>query len=484
MTNLIFSNTMKAYLHCADNNIARIISKLINKPYVSNILTDAELNYITFRKDGKISYLPSGKEHKVNEDRTWKRDGRQDGKAAKVIRKIFTERGQKFFKDADFENFANSYKATFSDNDYEFKMLPCSEIGEVYEMERGEGEGSLNNSCMNGDNEYLEMYIQCSILRILILVDKQGKLHGRCLVWALPDGITLMDRFYVAQDFMYNKFLTYCSENKFWRKRDYKSYSNKETFVNSEGETVTKHFTVHTDTDFGSYPYVDTFQYGGEGYLNNYGDGCYSYSNTDGSREGGEGGEDEDTVYDEINDRDIHRDDAVYIEYGEGRYRNRYCRIDDCICVGDSWYYSEDCNIVEIHGDWYEKNDSNVVEIDGEYYLTDDCVYDDLNYEYILDGDSCTIYAGGHEGETTHKNNCTEIDGNWYLDCDVVTVDGEDYYKEDESIVYCEGCRCYVLVENCVTFMGVKYHMESRQLIRKQRKYPRNKKVTKLTIQN
>lgn len=450
---IVFSSSFIDFLRQSDCKVAQLLYKLQNKPYNSAMLTDSEVNYITFRQDGTISFLPSGKEHKTNEDTgVWKRDGRQNGKPGKVIKKLFTVRAQKYFKDADFECFANSYKANFNDDGYTFEMLPNKQIPSVYEMEIATGQGSLNNSCMNGDSQYLDIYKNCAALQILILKNKDGLLCGRALVWKINEDITLIDRFYVTQDFMFDKFLMYATENKYWRKKDYKSYDNKQTFINPEGKEISKQFDIYTSTDFDSFPYIDTFQYGNDGSLNNYGDGCYTYNNTDGCRDGGEENHDEES-YDDINECYISNDDAIYIEHGERCYRDRTCHIEDCVEAGGNWYYKDDENIVEIGGTYYETDDDDICcvndnyelkedctycERDGCYYLSDDCVFCEDDEEDVLRDEAVEI-----NGKWYHKDSdkVIEIAGEFYTEDsdEICEINGEYYKKDDDKVIEIDG---------------------------------------------
>lgn len=420
MQKLIYSESFIEFLRNSECRIANILYRLHNKHYDSLILTSNEVNYLTFRNDGTISYLPNGKELKYSDDGQWSRDGRQNGKPAKIIRKLFCSKVQKWFKDADFECFTNAYKANFNEDGYCFELLDNEQIPDVYEMERGIGEGSLNNSCMNGDSEYLSIYKNCDKLQILILKNKNGLLCGRALVWKISDDITLMDRVYVTQDFMYDKFLSYAA-GKYWRKKDYKSYDNKQTFVNLLGEEINKTFTVYTDTDFCQYPYIDTFSYGDDGSLNNSG-GQYSYNCTDGEREGGED-DHEGEIYDEINDEYISEYDATYITAGEMRYRDRYCHSDNCVSVGDDYYHEDDDNIVEVGGSWYTKDSEELCEVNGEFELLDDCVFSQMDDCYYLN-DDCV--------------HCEDID-DYILETESVKIDGDYYHEDSDKIVKIEG---------------------------------------------
>jgi hypothetical protein len=284
-------------------------------------------------------------------------------------------------------------------------------------MDRGEGDASLNGSCMNDDDSYLDIYTGCKSLRIVTLV-KDDLLYGRALLWSLKDGdndIVFMDRIYVAKDYMYDMFVEYCKTNGWWRKKHYKTYDIKDVFINSDGEEVErKYFTVYTDTSHDSYPYIDTFQWGGDGYLTNQCSGDYSYSNTDGTREGGE----EDRSYDEIDDCYIDDDDAVYITHGDRGYRDRTTHVDNCVEINGDWWHKHDSNIVCIGYTWYRKDDDDIVylESEDEWYLMDDVVYCELSDTHELE-ENC-VYSDKH---STHilKDDAVEVDGNYYHKDDV-----------------------------------------------------------------
>lgn len=429
---ITYSKSFLDFIKNSDCKIAKILFRLTKKRYEPLMITNKDIDYITFRMDGTISFLPAGKEHKVNEEAgDWLRDGRQNGKPGKVIKKLFAARVQKYFKDADFECFANNYKANFSDNGYKFELLRNTNIPNVYKMDILDGQGSLNNSCMNGDTDYLDIYKCCQKLSILTLTNADGLLCGRSLIWNIEPGITLMDRIYVVQDFMYDKFIDYARQNKYWYKKNYKSYDDKTTFIDADGNEVKRNFTIVTDCAHSEYPYIDTFQYGDDCSLNNYGAGFYTYNNTDGTRDGDEDNH-EGEVYDDINGEYIDEDNAIYIEHGERQYRDRYCHVDNCVMVNDSWYYEEDENIVEVDGTWYEKDSSDICEIDGEYHLIDDCTYCERDSCYYL-LDDC-VYCEDDE-EDVLLDDAVEIDGKYYhKESDLIFEHNGKYYLEDAGV--------------------------------------------------
>ncbi len=441
MANIIYSQSFISFLRNSDCSIAKLLFRLHCKNYNPISLSDSELNYITFRQDGTISYLPAGKECKYNDDNEWSREGRQNAKPSKVIRKILCDRLQKKFKDSDFECFTNSYKANYSNSGYTFELLPSDQIPDVYEMDRGEGEGSLNGSCMNGDSSYLDIYKCCEKLQILVFKNKEGLLCGRALVWQLSDTITFMDRIYVSQDFMYENFLGYAKSQNWWRKEHYKTYDYKSQFIDSEGNAISKKFVIYTDTDHSEYPYIDTFQYGEDGLLSNEDDYTYTYNCTGGEREGDNEEDDHDgETYDDLAYEWIRNDDAVYIENGERRYRGLTTHIDNCVVVGDEWYHENDSNIIEVGGKWYDKDDSDICEVDGEYHLLEDCTYSEYDNCYYLSEDC--VYSECHQTDILTSDS-VEVEGEYFHSDDegekFVEVEGDKYLIDSEEIEFKDG---------------------------------------------
>jgi hypothetical protein len=422
MQKVIYSTSFIEFLKNSDCKIANVLYRLNFKRYTPLCINANYVDYITFRKDGTISYLPSGKECIYNDSGEWSKEGRQNGKPSKVIKKLFSAKFASYFKDADFECFTNAYKANFNDDGYSFELLPSTKIPYVYDMKRAEGSASLNSSCMNGDSRYLDIYRDCKSLQILTLKNNEGELCGRSLLWKLEGDINLLDRIYVAQDWQYDKFLTFAKDNGYWRKVEYKSFDYKTNFVNPEGEQVVRKFIVHTDTEHDYYPYIDTFQYGGDGFLCNYsGDGIYCYNDTGGSREG-----DETRSYDEINDCYIDSEDAIYIEEGERRYRGRYCHIDNCVNVNSEWYHEDDENIARVNGNWYTIEGGEIVLVNDEWQLHDDCYFCERDGEYYLTED-CVF---------------CEDDDEYILQSDAVKVEGNYYHPDSDKIVFIDGEYC------------------------------------------
>jgi hypothetical protein len=407
MTNqLTFSSTFKSFIYsnegCKISNTLRKLAHFQSFNYAIGFkyLTTDEVNFLTFRKDGTISYLPKGKEHKVNQESgEWLRDGRQNGKPSKVIRKIFTAALLSKFSDKDFEDFANSYKAKGQSECVNFSLLPSKDIANIYDNEIAENiGGTLANSCMNGCGDYMDIYTHCDKLQILVLNDGNGKLVGRALIWDIGNNQKLMDRVYYAKDEYIQLFKQYAIDNKFLYKALITSSGGKLQFYtpdNDYSEVIKKVIRIDTGTDFDQYPYIDTFTFGGDGYLcNDNCNGGYEYCNTDGNRTEG--------IFCAHSNEYYCDEDMRYIESG-GNYDGEHIYYEYAV-----WVESEQC--------YYYENDENLITIDGEYYAKDSddiCYCEDID-EYKLTDDTILCTMGEYQDMFIFRENAREVCGHFF----------------------------------------------------------------------
>lgn len=440
-----YSTSFVHFLQTSKSRIAKILYRahvnwyMYGRKYKDLITTD-KVNYITFRKDGTISFLPAGKEHKENDDGEWARDGRQNGKPGKVIQKLFTDKMLRAIPPKEFETFSNAYKAAYNSDGYTFTLYDNKKIPHVYSMTRRPG-GRLGDSCMNDDTDYLDIYKYCDSLKILALKDEEGRLCGRALVWFLEHGFTVMDRIYTSDDFLDDMFLDYARDNGWHRKQHYKTYDYRRNFVSPEGVTVCKDLVVKTDVNHDYYPYIDTFCYGDESSLNNYGDGPYTYNCTDGRREPHEEDDDhEDESYDDIDDCYISQDDAVQIDRGDRR---------------GCWTHRD--NTVEVNGHTYWERASQIVHLsyDNEWYLTEDVVFCEKDQEDYPESE-CVYTKSGW----ILRDEAVEIDGEWYHKDDSVY---SQYHREDlvkDDAVFSKFHNSWIKEDEAEEINGDWYHKD------------------------
>lgn len=397
----IISESFLSFLEKGGSKISRHLYKCFTHTY-SNLLSDSEINYLTFRDDGSISYLPKGSEHVWTEDGKWSRKNRQNGKPSKIIKKIMTPRLLKSFNDKDFEGFHNNYKAS-GNTSYEFSLRGNEEIPDVYDMPYYES-GTLENSCMRSHGYYLDIYKNCSELKILCLINiDTGILHGRALVWDTGEFI-FMDRIYTSHDYMYDMFLQYAEDNGWWRKEEYNSYSNKTSLISPDGSYISKKMTIYTPTDFSYYPYIDTFSYGGDGYLSNVDVDCYTYDCTDGGR--CESDPYEGQTYCECDDEYYDDDVVVYINCGDRE--GQYCHIDNAVCIDGYYFHEYDKRVIWIDGIAYDSEGDDIVYSDylEDYALRDDVIYVEDRYDYYPK--DMVVYVGS--GSNYYLIDDTEYD--------------------------------------------------------------------------
>jgi len=213
------------------------------------------------------------------------------------IGRLFTEDERKEFENSktnwhwykELEQFVNLYKAYIDKHNKlikkEFRIVYGDDIIKWYCGDNyRKGNGQLNKSCMAFNNwdfgaeDYYEPTIPQRLkfyadknfkdkIRMLILVDHEDKLLGRCILWKLddPKGRIYADRIYTIYDYDYNTFEDYI-DKKGWLKY----YDDKPSYME---------IILHTTNDYSGNgmmyaprPYMDTFN------LNYFDDDIYIFT--------------------------------------------------------------------------------------------------------------------------------------------------------------------------------------------------------------
>jgi hypothetical protein len=225
----------------------------------------------------------------------------------------------------------------------------------------------------------------------------------------------------VAKEHYYDMFLEYAETNGYIRKVEYKSYRDKDRYV-KEGNVYRKAYKIDTPTEFDYYPYIDTFTYGGDGFLcnaNDFSNIVYEYTSTSGNREGDE--------YEECarSNRRYHEDELRYIEYGD--YAGERIHQDYAVyCETDSSYYYEGSDLIvylESRGNYYRADDDDLVEINGDCYHKDydDVKYSDMEGEWRLGDD--VVWCEHHDDYILRENAVQTPDGDVFHKDDITSVD-------------------------------------------------------------
>ena len=386
-----------------ESKVSKYLHHYINhNRVVSRHIKTDKMNYLTFRKNGTISYLPIGRELKVNDDGTWSRDGRQEGKPAKTITQILSDAMLRAVTNRDLEIFSNLYKGQASEL-FTIKEAKGDEIKEIYKLQ------IPFSSCMNGgDNtDKLGLYTDNPDRISLLYVRTGNQCVARALMWIDNQGNKIIDRVYGSEEFR-TMFRDYAKEIGAWKKvYDGAGESN---WFNPEGETVnSKYFYIKVDSEFDYYPYVDTMCYLNDNVSpstlsNNDQDATKKLQCTGGGYEDLDGIEcfnrggtyhEDDCRWSDYHDAYIHEDDAIYVEdisdyfyYDNGRRRDAirigrrdYILVNDCeevecfdpSSLDEGLMEIDDVNTVTCYklpcGDLMPTDDADIVEvfvIDGE----------------------------------------------------------------------------------------------------------------------
>jgi hypothetical protein len=440
------------------SSMQEMLEKLAPDSLVANYLTCARYtintfgNYVTTRQ-GMLSFLPNGREHKVNpETGKWLRDGRQEMKPAKLARKLIRESQLADLSDADFEKFGNkvrAYLGVVGDEDGEGKnirleIIEGNAIKDAYLHENYStilGDGTnLHGSCMRSacSQRYFGIYTENpSAVKMLVARDEDNKVLGRALLWQFDDGEKGMDTVY-GPDIVAQLMIDWAMDNGYWHKTNQSCHHH-----NFDGHGLDRHSTNElrdmgkiirkvtlNKAEFDYYPYVDSLYHlcnDGKWYLSNVHDSYVEKTlrDTGGSyEEYNDDDDDDDYVTLESGDR-VHQDDACYVDYRnyEGSRIDGYYLDSDCIyCLDGETRLREDC--VRVDGDWYGLDDDEIayVEDHSEYFLASDTVYC-AQRELTIHRDDAVELHDGDYCDSEYAHDCV-IDGLIYKDSDMDCIEG------------------------------------------------------------
>lgn len=304
--NNLMCNRLHTYVHkiWKTNSIAKTLCKLNSLGYTKGVTRN-----ITIRKSTQeMTYTLPNKDTVMTINERWEKKGRQSGKYGKTLRKVLTEQVPRFkIIDSELEQLVNHLKACTDLGTFE--IVSGEDIQYWYDARKyadDEDTGTLGSSCMRHNTEYMELYaINPEVCKMVILV-KDDSLYGRALLWEDK----WMDRIY-GSDSTITAFKNYAKKNGYHAKSVQNSDNVDRWTHPATGDEYEKTITINLTTDCEYYPYADTFLYidTENGAISNdsIGYGAQLRS-TDGHLY------DDDRVYDDVDDRYINSDDAVYIE--------------------------------------------------------------------------------------------------------------------------------------------------------------------------
>ncbi len=299
--------------HLKNNNLKKIPNLATLNPYFStetDISTDA-VDYMWRQDQSGSGQGP------------WDSKSRLELRLSRLVNKIIEDDR---FSTRDKENFVNEMRAAIESSKSEFRIVEGEEIRQFYREEAHSVQtGSLKSSCMRYDkcSEYLDIYVNNpQVCKMVILVNGEGKIDGRALLWKLHSSNPQIDRF---MDRIYSidpsriepMFNAWARQNGYSHKQE-NNFRNLRGVVLPDGSVVKADMTVKCEGTYKKFPYVDTFRiYDPKtGILENSDDekdpgnaGKYLLASTDGTYKIIEKG-----VYSDWEDRIIPEAEAVWSE--------------------------------------------------------------------------------------------------------------------------------------------------------------------------
>lgn len=124
--------------------------------------------------------------------------------------------------------------------------------------------GALGGSCMadEGKSTFKVYTENPRKVQLLVLIDNNGKVHGRSLVWKLKESPCeakyFMDRVYTNADSDVIKFKQFAEEKGFLYKQKNNSYIEDNVKFMYKGKPLMGEIKVKLDGDFSNYPFIDT----------------------------------------------------------------------------------------------------------------------------------------------------------------------------------------------------------------------------------
>ena len=266
-----------------NNNVGKIASVIVDIIEDHKWIDDKYLrqNYFDITdKDDMISFLQSNKipnDWDCDDDPSlpYSLPGRNEVKIGKIIRLLSSsgevvDRLEFKPKDKDFEDFVNAYKSSKVDTSKEFRLVNGEDIHKYYQMKNyysSHGRipaGSLGGSCMadEGKSTFRVYTENPKKVQLLVLIDRDGKIHGRALVWKLKESPCeskyFMDRVYTNADSDVIKFKNFAEEKGFLYKLKNNSHVDDNIKFMYKGESILGEVKVKLDGDFKKYPFIDT----------------------------------------------------------------------------------------------------------------------------------------------------------------------------------------------------------------------------------
>lgn len=222
---------------------------------INNLNIENDTNYIILKDTNQVYYIFN---HSIFSSYLrhidYKPNRLEKGGIGRLVNKIIQARGGNF-NPKELEDFINRYKSyrKWLSGDVKLEVVSGEEIRKWYNEENySYGKGSLNKSCMRGEDsqEFFDIYVENpEVCQMLILFNHNGtKINGRALLWKTVYGLKVMDRVYTTQDHFVDIFNKWADNNSYITKSNLLSNSSVNKIQLKPG-------------DYYPYPYLDTFIY-------------------------------------------------------------------------------------------------------------------------------------------------------------------------------------------------------------------------------
>jgi len=372
--------------------------------------------HISFEKDGK-TYEVLCHSDSLKRDISSIKPGSL--KIGKLVTALFTKGGIDF-KPTDVEDFVNKYKSIVTqmrekfDN---FKIVKGEDIRKSYLLDNYlNTNGSLGNSCMRYEKcqKFLDIYVKNEDKVSLVVLEKDGKVTGRALLWTDYKERKIMDRIYTNNSADEQLFKDFAKANGFWHKKNQDMYEDT-PFIGPNGEeerTIVIQLMEHYDYRY--YPYMDSMKFynPSTGSLTNNSSSDHEYNLTD--TDGGNGSCDECGGSGRLECGDCDGDGEVECSEcgGDGEVSCEECdgegEVECSVCDGEG---REECGYCDGHGE------SDCSACDGEGKIEGD------------DGEEEDCSDCGGSG----KESCEHCDGEGSRECSPCDGSGKKKCR------YCDG---------------------------------------------
>lgn len=238
-----------------------ILSRINDQDWVSSDILKQDFFKTTDTND-KVSFAQTNR-IKYGVD-PYTMAGRTDVKVGRAIKYIAKDLYDIKISDKQIEEFVNVYKSIPNEGEPNFQFYISDDIKNGYNTDNYYSSfGTLGNSCMNNHPSFLKIYRNNSDkVRLLVLLDDNGDICGRALVWKLDkspcEAEYFMDRVYTNRDYEVNKFTRHAEKNG-WLYKLQMTYGDLSAVkFRYNGKEILGEISVKINGKHSKYPYMDT----------------------------------------------------------------------------------------------------------------------------------------------------------------------------------------------------------------------------------